>query len=67
MTFPSTVHPTCEVVVFHLYAGGYSEEALPGPIPNPVVKLLSADGTARATVWESRSPPAPLKPKPPFR
>ncbi len=29
----------------------------PVPIPNTEVKLFSADGTARATVWESRSSP----------
>jgi hypothetical protein len=38
-------------------SGGDSEEATPVPIPNTVVKLLSADGTARAIAWESRSPP----------
>ena len=26
--------------------GGYSQRETPGPIPNPVVKALSADGTA---------------------
>src|SRR3954451_18889800 len=29
----------------------------PGSIPNPEAKPVSADGTARATGWESRSPP----------
>ena len=29
----------------------------PGPISNPVVKHVSADGTWRATSWESRSLP----------
>jgi hypothetical protein len=29
----------------------------PGHIPNPVVKDVSADGTWRATSWESRSLP----------
>jgi hypothetical protein len=29
----------------------------PGPIPNPEVKPFSADGTARGTAWESRTPP----------
>ncbi len=37
--------------------GGHSEKAPPVPIPNTEVKLLCADGTAWATVWESRSPP----------
>ena len=38
-------------------SGGYCEEETPVPIPNTEVKLLSADGTAPATGWESRSPP----------
>ena len=37
--------------------GGNSEEGTPVPIPNTVVKLLSPDGTARASVWESRTSP----------
>ena len=32
-------------------------EGTPGSIPNPAVKLTSADGTWRATSWESRSLP----------
>ena len=39
------------------FCGGHSEEDPPVPIPNTEVKLFSADGTARETVWESRSPP----------
>ncbi len=39
------------------FFGGYSEEVTPVPIPNTAVKLFSADGTAWATVWESRTPP----------
>ena len=39
------------------WGGGYSEEATPVPIPNTVVKLLSPDGTARVTTWESRTLP----------
>jgi hypothetical protein len=35
---------------------GYAERATPVPIPNTEVKPLRADGTARVTVWESRSP-----------
>ena len=31
-----------------LWGGGYGEEATPVPIPNTVVKLLCAHGTARA-------------------
>src|SRR3954471_16284111 len=37
--------------------GGHSERETPGNIPNPEAKPLSADGTARETVWESRTPP----------
>ena len=37
--------------------GGNSEEVTPVPVPITAVKLLCADGTARATWWESRSPP----------
>ena len=37
--------------------GGHSEGETPGSIPNPEVKPFSADGTARETVWESRTPP----------
>ena len=33
----------------------YSEEDTPVPIPNTVVKLLSADDTWRATSWEIRT------------
>ena len=36
------------------YSGGDSREETPVPIPNTEVKLSDADGTARATVWESR-------------
>jgi hypothetical protein len=38
-------------------SGGYIEEAIPDPISNSEVKLFGADGTARATVWESRTLP----------
>ena len=38
-------------------SGGYREGETPGPIPNPEAKPLSVDGTARGTLWESRSPP----------
>src|SRR6266545_2949467 len=37
--------------------GGHGGGETPGPIPNPEVKPSSADGTARAAGWESRSPP----------
>ena len=39
------------------FFGGYGEGETPVPIPNTAVKPLSADGTARVTGWESRSPP----------
>ena len=38
-------------------SGGNSEEVTPVPIPNTVVKLLSADDTWRAAAWESRTSP----------
>jgi hypothetical protein len=37
--------------------GDHSREETPVPIPNTEVKLPSADGTARVTVWESKSSP----------
>ena len=36
------------------FLGGYAEGVTPVPIPNTEVKLFRADGTAWATVWESR-------------
>src|SRR5688572_29285062 len=50
---PRTAHSIFENRV----SGGCSERDPPVPIPNTAVKPLSADGTARATVWESRSSP----------
>jgi hypothetical protein len=41
----------------HKFSGGCVERATPVPIPNTEVKPLGADGTARATAWESRKPP----------
>ena len=37
--------------------GDSSDEGTPGNIPNPAVKLISADGTWGAAPWESRSLP----------
>ena len=37
--------------------GDHSEGDPPVPIPNTEVKPLSPDGTARASVWESRTLP----------
>src|SRR5258708_36235372 len=39
------------------FSGGSGEGETPVPIPNTAVKPLSADGTACASVWESRSLP----------
>ena len=39
------------------FYGGIGEGETPVPIPNTEVKTFSADGTAWATGWESRSPP----------
>src|ERR1019366_5649885 len=39
------------------FLGDPSEEDAPVPIPNTAGKLLSPDGTARASVWESRTSP----------
>src|SRR5665647_479050 len=41
--------------------GGHSGGETPGPIPNPEAKPSSADGTAPARVWESRTPPNTLR------
>lgn len=37
--------------------GDMSDEDTPGPIPNPAVKLVSADGSVWATARKSRSLP----------
>ncbi len=42
----------------HKRLGGHSGKATPGPIPNPEAKTPSANGTAPARVWESRTPPS---------
>ena len=39
------------------FSGGHTARVTPVPIPNTVVKPRWADDTARATVWERRSPP----------
>jgi hypothetical protein len=41
----------------HNFFGGDSKGETPVPIPNTEVKPFSADGTARVTVWESRTLP----------
>ena len=45
------------------YAGGHRIRVTPVPIPNTEVKPDTADGTARGTVWESRSLPAVIAQK----
>lgn len=42
---------------FKLSLGGTSEAEPPVPIPNTVVKRLSADDTVLAGVWENRPLP----------
>src|SRR5690606_17753409 len=39
------------------FPGGHRSRVTPVPIPNTEVKPTTADGTARAGVWESRSLP----------
>jgi hypothetical protein len=39
------------------FLGDHGEGETPVPIPNTAVKPFSADGTAWATVWESRTSP----------
>ena len=47
--------------------GGLSEAAPPVPIPNTVVKRLSAYDTALVTEWENRSPPGGMSSANPSR
>ena len=42
---------------FHNIFGDNGIKVTPLPIPNRIVKLYYADGTARETVWESRKSP----------
>ena len=44
-------------LLFVQISGGRSDRVPPDPISNSEVKPVSADGTARVTVWESRSSP----------
>ena len=44
-------------ILTDIISGDDSSEATPLPIPNRVVKLTCADGTAWATLWESRLSP----------
>ena len=45
-----------EILIINVSGDDGIEETLL-PIPNRKVKLYSADGTARVTVWESRTLP----------
>ena len=45
-------------------SGDLTERVTPVPIPNTEVKPLRADGTARATLWETRSLPGLINKKP---
>src|SRR5438270_1460192 len=49
--------PRETVEVLNKRHGGHSGGETPGHIPNPEAKPSSADGTAPARVWESRTPP----------
>lgn len=44
----------CNFKRINLYLVIMPLKVTPVPIPNTMVKLQRADGTARATVWESR-------------
>ena len=46
------------IITWFAFAGGHRIRDPPVPIPNTEVKPDTADGTARETVWESRSLPA---------
>ena len=50
------------IALFLQFSGGYIGGVTPVPIPNTEVKPTRADGTARETVWESRSLPDPFGP-----
>src|SRR3954453_6423827 len=49
--------PPCGGATSSQCYGGHGERETPGHIPNPEAKPFSADGTARGTGWESRTPP----------
>ena len=46
------------------FPGGHRGRVTPVPIPNTEVKPATADGTACAGVWESRSLPGVITQKP---
>ena len=49
--------------MFHSVTVVIAKWETPGHIPNPEAKPFSADGTALARVWESRTPPDSFKKK----
>src|SRR5690606_23042237 len=49
--------PPSRLEVHSRFSGGHGGGAIPDPIPNSEVKPSCADGTAGATLWESRSLP----------
>ena len=54
---PTSFNHAIQSNVVKTSLGDLCGRGTPGPIPNPVVKPVSADGTWRATSWESRSLP----------
>src|SRR5919202_326831 len=63
-------HPLCDPehttrMVWIVLSVVVAEWGTPGPIPNPEAKPSSADGTAPARVWESRTPPNTTSPQGP--
>ncbi len=42
------------------YFGAHGDEETPVPIPNTEVKLVSGDGIAGLSLWESSTTPAPF-------
>ena len=55
LTSWTPVQPGFALRIF--FPGGNTGEVTPVPIPNTEVKLSRADGTAGATLWESRTLP----------
>ena len=62
---PDTHHSLCSFEgTKRDFPGDHTEGEPPVPIPNTAVKPLRADGTCRATGWESRSlPGAKVRPR----
>ena len=49
--------PPRQTLTTREFLGGDSGRVIPDPIPNSVVKPSNVDGTARVTLWESRTLP----------